>query len=112
MTQTKQDSDKRRVIINLSWQAGASVNHFTDNNIYMGTAFKLSYPSIDTFTDRLRSLGGGALMLKIEVSRVFYQLKVNPADFPLLCLYWNDAFYVDEAYAFSHCLSGLGGQFN
>ena len=27
------------------------MNHFTDSNLYMGTAFKLTYPSIDNFTD-------------------------------------------------------------
>ena len=71
ITRKKQDSDKRRVIISLSCPEGASVNHFTESNLYMGTAFKLSYPSIDNFTDRLRCLGKGALMLKIDLSQAF-----------------------------------------
>ena len=54
ITRTKQDSEKRRVIIDHSWPPGASVNGFTDSNEYMGTAFKLTYPSVDNFTDRLR----------------------------------------------------------
>ena len=86
ITRNKQDSDKRRVIIDLSWPIGASVNCRTDSNEYMGTAFKLCYPSVDTFTDRLRQLGRGALMHKIDLSRAFRQLKVDPADYPLLCL--------------------------
>ena len=108
ITCTKQDSEKRRVIIDLSWPAGASVNYFTDSNLYMGTAFKLSYPSIDNFTDRLRRLGKGALMLKIDLSRAFRQLKVNPADFPLLCLHWKGHYYVDGSYAFGHRMGAMG----
>ena len=59
ITRHKPDSDKRRVIIDLSWPDKASVNYFTSSNNYLGTAFKLHYPSIDTYTDRLRKLGKG-----------------------------------------------------
>ena len=34
-------------------------------------------------------------MLKIDFSRAFRQLKVDPADFLLFCLHWKDAYYVD-----------------
>ena len=102
ITRHKPDSNKRRVIIDLSWPDKASVNHFTSSNCYLGTAFKLHYPSIDTYTDRLRKLGRGALMHKIDLSRAFRQLRVDPCDFPLLCLQWQDHYYVDASYAFGH----------
>ena len=41
-------------------------------------------------------------MHKIDLSRAFRQLKVDPYDFPLLCLEWQGKFYVDGAYAFGH----------
>ena len=108
ITPTKQDSRKRRVIIDLSWPPGASVNGFTDGNEYMGTAFKLAYPSVDTFINRLRQLGKGALMHKIDLSRAFRQLKVDPADYPLLCLYWDGAYFVDGSYTFGHRTGAMG----
>ena len=108
ITHQKQDSNKRRVIIDLSWPNGASVNHYTHSNEYMGTAFKLCYPSVDTFTDRLRKLGRGALMHKIDLSRAFRQLKVDPADYPLLCLFWQGNYYVDGSYAFGHRTGAMG----
>ena len=88
ITRNKQDSDKRRVIIDLS--------------------FKLCYPSVDTFTDRLRQLGRGALMHKINLSHAFRQLKVDPADYPLLCLLWQDKYYADGSYAFGHRTGTMG----
>ena len=108
ITRHKPDSDKRRVIIDLSWPQSASVNYFTKSNEYLGTAFKLNYPSVDNYVDRLTSLGKGCHMLKVDLSRAFRQLKVDPADYPLLCLKWQDAYYLDRAYAFGHRTGSMG----
>ena len=43
ITRPKPDSNKRRVIVDLSWPDKASVNYFTKSNEYLGTAFKLIY---------------------------------------------------------------------
>ena len=108
ITRNKPDSNKRRVIIDLSWPHGASVNQYTKANEYLGTAFKLNYPSVDTFVERLVSLGRGCHMLKIDLSRAFRQLKVDPADYPLLCLKWQGSYYLDTAYAFGHRTGSMG----
>ena len=63
---------------------------------------------MDTFVDRLTSLGKGCHMLKVDLSRAFRQLKVDPADYPLLCLKWQDAYYLDRAYAFGHRTGSMG----
>ena len=41
ITRAKLGSDKRRVIIDLSWPIGASVNDFTPETSYMGNFYKL-----------------------------------------------------------------------
>ena len=64
ITRHKADSQKRRVIIDLSWPENASVNHFTSGIKYVGTAFKLHCPSIDSFTQRLTELGRGLSCIK------------------------------------------------
>ena len=71
-------------------------------NEYMGPVFKLSYPSVDTFTGRLRKLRRGALMHKIDLSHAFRQLEVEPADYPLLCSLWQGEYCVDGLYLFGH----------
>ena len=75
---------------------------------YLVTAFKLNYLSVDTFVERLRSLGKGCQMFKIDLSRVFWQFKVDPGDYPLLCLEWQDSFYRDTCYAFGHRTGSMG----
>ena len=84
ITRHKPDSQKRRVIIDSSWPDRASVNHFTSSNEYIGTALKLNYPSIDSYTERLQKLGKVGLRHKIDLSHMFRQLKVDPCDYPLL----------------------------
>ena len=56
MTRDKSSSDKRRVIIDLSWPKGQSVNSGAELDRYFGTEFVLTYPSIDNITNQVRSL--------------------------------------------------------
>ena len=90
MTREKPNSDKRRVIIDLSWPKGQSVNAGFDRDTYLGAEFALSFPSIDDITQELKCLGPGAHLYKIDISRVFRHLKIDPLDYDLLGLYWVD----------------------
>ena len=45
-TRNKPDSDNRRVILDLSWPRGESVNSGIEKNGYMGLDFKLTFPGI------------------------------------------------------------------
>ena len=108
ITREKQGSTKRRVIVDLSWPREGSVNYYTPGSEYLGTACRLQYPTVDDFTERLIELGQGALMHKVDLSRAFRQLKVDPRDFPYLCLYWRDEYFCDSAIAFGYRVGGIG----
>ena len=95
MTRPKANSDTRRVIIDLSWPKGYSVNDGVDKSAYMGTDFHLIFPTIDDLTAELTKLGRGAHLYKIDVSRAFCHLPMDPFDYDLLGLYW-DRFYLDK----------------
>ena len=95
MTRPKPNSDTRRVIIDLSWPKGCSVNDGVDKSAYMGTDFRLTFPTIDDLTAELTKLGKGGHLYKIDVSRAFRHLPIDPMDYDLLGLYW-DGFYVDK----------------
>ena len=95
MTHPKANSDTRRVIIDLSWPKGYSVNDGVDKSTYMGTDFHLTFPTIDDLTTELVKLGRGAHLYKIDVSRAFRHLPIDPFDYDLLGLYW-DGFYLDK----------------
>ena len=94
MSRAKPNSDRRRVIIDLSWPLGASVNAGIDKTSYLGSPFSLTFPTVDDITDQLTRLGRGALLFKVDVSRAFRHVKVDPVDYDLLGLQWQ-GFYVD-----------------
>ena len=95
ITREKSDSEKRRVIIDLSFPPDHSVNAGVPKNTYLGTAFKLHYPTIDMITQRLCDLGPGAHIYKIDLARAFRQLFVDPSDWDLLGLHWDGSYYGD-----------------
>ena len=95
----KPNSDRRRVIIDLSWPLGASVNAGIDKMSYLTSAFALTFPTGDDITTELTHLGHGALLYKVDISRAFLHVKVDPGDYDLLGLQWQ-GFYVDTCIPF------------
>ena len=59
MTRIKQNSDKRRVIVDLSWPQGNAVNAGVKPNQYLGTYFD-QYPSVDNIADTIKKVGENA----------------------------------------------------
>ena len=95
MSRDKPGSKTRRVIIDLSWPKGNSINDGIHKDSYLGTDFALSFPTVDTITEALKVLGRGSHLLKIDVSRAFRHVKVDPADYDLLALHWQDKDFID-----------------
>ena len=107
MTRHKPNSDTRRVILDLSWPRGESVNAGVEKDAFLGADFKLSFPSIDDLTKELVKIGKGAHIFKVDVSRAFRHLNVDPRDYDLLGLNWN-GMYIDTRIPFG---SRHGSQF-
>ena len=93
MTRNKPNSDRRRAIIDLSWPIGASINAGIDTEIYLNSPFALTFPTVDDITSHLKCLGRGSLLYKIDVSRVFHHVRIDPVDFDLLGLHWHYAYF-------------------
>ena len=86
LARDKQNSSSKRTIMDLSWPKGASVNDGVQKNTYLGTEYDLHYPSVDIITNSLRNLGTSAQIYKIDISRAFRHIKIDPADIDLLGL--------------------------
>ena len=60
----------------------------------MGTNFELKYPSIDDIISSLKELGPNALLYKIDISRAFRHIKIDPGYLDLLGLK-HGSYYID-----------------
>ena len=51
------------------------------------------------FCTKLKELGPGAMLFKIDISRAFRHIRIDPKDIDLLGIQHNDA-YIDASLAF------------
>ena len=102
LTRPKAGSTNRRVIMDLSWPHGKSVNGMVGNNVYLGTNFKLKFPSVDNITARVQKLDGNCLLYKIDLQRAFRHLKLDPRDINKTGLHFLGEYYVDTAVPFGY----------
>ena len=99
MTREKPGAPHRCVIIDLSFSHGEAVNSDISKDQYLGTYFILTLPSIDTITNKVRKFGKGSLLYKIDISRPFRHVRIDPGDYFLLGLRHQD-FYLDTCLPF------------
>ncbi len=99
MTREKRGKDTRRVIMDLSFPKGASVNSGVDKETYLGKKFKLRLPSPLTLKDIIAQ-EGEVFMWSIDIRRAYRQLRSDVLDLPLLCFQWKNQFFMDSAVPF------------
>ena len=89
-TREKRDSVECRVIMDLSFPPGGSVNDFIPGDDYLGQPIELKYPTIDTLAKRIYKLGRRCLLWKRDVSRCFRQIPVCPGSYSFLGWRWRN----------------------
>ena len=99
MTRDKPHSKNRRVIVDLSFPQGKSVNAGSAQDVYLNTLFVLKLPTIDHVVKHVKSLGKGCMIYKIDIKRAFRHVKLDPKDYDLLGLR-QDGWFLDTCLPF------------
>ena len=86
------DYNKRRVILNLSYPTGASLNDAVTRDLFDGKSFHLRFPTIDDIVDKIRHTEGTVMLSKIDVARAFRNLKVDPFDLAFGWIHGSSSF--------------------
>ena len=96
-TRPKKDSEDRRIIMDLSWpKDGTAVNDGISDTHYLDIPYKIQYPTIDMLCRRIVQLGPGVMGYKKDMNRAFKQIFTDPADWPLMGIYWEGAYLFDR----------------
>ena len=93
LTRDKPGAPHRRVIVDLSYPEGISVNAGVDSDTYLQTPFLLTLPTLDNITQKVKENGKGSLLYKIDLSRAFRHVKLDPRDYKLLGLSLDGIYY-------------------
>ena len=99
-----------RVIVDLSWPLGQSVNSCVTPNTFDNVEFKLKYPTIDLLVEKINALGPNALLYKIGLERASRNLRMDPFDYPVLGLKWQDNILVDFGVPFGFAAAAASCQ--
>ena len=86
---------KWRLIVDLSYPKGASVNDGVDPELC-----SLTYTSVDEAVQRILRRGRGALLAKLDIASAYRIVPVHPHDRPLLGMAWKQQHLVDAALPF------------
>ena len=89
---------KWRMITNLSFPDGASVNDGIDPQLC-----SLQYTTVDRVARAAQCLGRWALLAKIDVKAAYRLIPVHPDDRWVLGFEWQGSHYVDGMLSFGLC---------
>ena len=91
--------------MDLSFPKGFSINDGVLKDTYLGTNFQMHYPSIDSIIRTLNELGP-AEIFKVNISRAFRHIRIDPGDIDLLGLH-RDKLYLDLSLPFGYRLGAF-----
>ena len=100
LTREKPGAPHRRMIVDLSFPEGLSVNAGVESDIYVDIPFLLTLPTLDTITQKVKQNGRGSLLYKIDLSRAFCHVKLDQKDYNLLGLHLSNQIYYDSCLPF------------
>ena len=80
----KRDSTDLRIVHDLSFPEGSSVNDSISKDLYLEQYLKLRLPGIDRIVEFINDRGRGCHVFKKDLRRAYRQIPVDPADYPLL----------------------------
>lgn len=96
----KRDSVELRVVHDLSFPEGSSVNDGISSDQYLDQFFKLRLPGIDRLVEFVNAKGRGCHVFKKDLRRAYRQIPIDPQDYPLLGLYIDGSLYFHTALPF------------
>ena len=99
-TVPKKESEERRIILDLSYPNGNSINDFVSKDFYLGQRISLTYPGVDDLVAIVKDKGQGCLLFKRDLSRAYRQLAIDPGDASLLGYSFNGYIYFDKVLSF------------
>lgn len=110
MTRPKKDTSARRIILDLSFPTGASVNAGIQKNTFEGEIIQYTLPAVSDLTDMVIRMGPKGYIWKADLERAYRQLRVDPLAVPLLGMAHRGRIFVDICPSFGCRTSGVSQQ--
>lgn len=100
MSRPKGDSNKRRIIVDLSYPPGANVNDFVYKNVLFGSPRVDTLPTVPQAVEVIRDYRFDVVIATLDIERAYRNIPSCPLDLPLLGICVDGDYYVDAAMPF------------
>ena len=100
MVRPKKEVGKYRVILDLYFPCGMSVNSFIPRLSFDGAPYKLRLPTALDLAELIADYGPNCFLYKLDLSRAYRQLPGDPMDWALLGFEWDGEYYIDTKVPF------------
>ena len=88
----KRDTDERRVILDLSFPKGLSVNDFISKDEYLGENIEVIYPKVEDFIHLIKVKEQGCLLFKVDLRRFYRQINICSSSLNLVSFVWKKTY--------------------
>ena len=95
-TRDKKDSLEKRIIVDMSFPRGTSVNDGIRKDWYLNKEITLSYPTVDSLVEIVRQKGKGCLLFKRDLRWFYRQIPVCPKEYSKLGCSFDGNLYFDK----------------
>ena len=109
LTRSK-DGNKCKVIMNLSYPKGSSVNDLVDRQHFDHSEFALKFPTVEKIARESLNFGTEGFLAKIDVACAFRNLRVDPANALKFGIKWQDQYFLDIGVTFGWVHGSLAFQ--
>lgn len=89
------DESARRVVLDLSFPPGASVNNEIPKDSFLNEPIHTTLPRSVDFVELIVASGPGCYLFKKDLKRAYRQIPVDPKDYIFLGHRWHDLLYFD-----------------
>lgn len=97
MSRVKKASEERRIIVDLSFPQGTSVNDVINPSNHLGINITYSLPTIsDLITVSYQLHGKGAYLWMLDLRRAYRQIRSDPLDAPFLGIKVGSKIFIDR----------------
>lgn len=107
MSRPKQTMHDRRIIVDLSYPVDSGPNSFIIKNHVFGVTVPHVLPGISDAIAAIVCHGFQVTLAAIDIARAYRNFPLEPLDWPLNCIAFNDEHFIDTCMPFGSRLSSL-----
>lgn len=100
MTRPKAESNKRRIIVDMSFPQGSNINDCVYKNVIFGVQHNHNLPTVQDTIRVIQAKNFRVMLATLDIERAYRNIPSCPLDFPLLGISVDNKYYVDAAMPF------------